>query len=259
MAGLTPKQQLDELLPYNLVTTRKWLASKGMTRHAIDNSLKSNRLKPLGVGVYTRMESPLSWQSVVCSLQLMMDQEIYIGGLSALQQQGLAHYLSGTEVKIVHLYSDAKLPSWVGKIESDTRFIWHGTKTLWAENLFSMELFSREIDWHKGLPALKVSCPEKAFLEMMMDVPKSVSFDHANEIMQGMTSLSPNKLEKLLKVCRSIKSKRLFLWFAEKQGYAWFNKLDLTGVDLGIGNRVIAKSGKLDKKYFITVPEHLYE
>jgi hypothetical protein len=76
--------------------------------------------------------------------------------------------------------------------------------------------------------------------------------------MQGMTSLSPNKLENLLKNCKSIKAKRLFLWFAEKQGYAWFNKLDLTNVDLGVGNRAIAKSGKLDKKYLITVPEHLY-
>jgi len=119
--------------------------------------------------------------------------------------------------------------------------------------------FSREIDWHQGLPALKVSCPEKAFLEMMMDVPKSISFDHANEIMQGMTSLSPNKLGSLLNACKSIKAKRLFLWFAEKQGYAWFKKLDLTDVDLGTGNRVIAKAGKLDKKYLITVPEHLYE
>lgn len=109
------------------------------------------------------------------------------------------------------------------------------------------------------MPTLTVSCPEKAFLEMMLDVPKSISFDHANEIMQGMTSLSPNKLENLLKACKSIKAKRLFLWFAGKQGYAWFRKLDLTDVALGTGNRVIAKSGKLDKKYLITVPEHLYE
>ena len=96
MSALTPKQQLDELLPYNLVATRKWLASNGMTRHAIDNALKSNRLRPLAVGVYTRMESPLSWQSIICSLQLMADHTIYVGGLSALNQQGFSQYLSGT-------------------------------------------------------------------------------------------------------------------------------------------------------------------
>ncbi len=258
MSALTPKQQLDALLPYNLIATRKWLTSNGMTRHAIDNSLKSNRLRPLAVGVYTRMESPLSWQSIICSLQLMADHTVYVGGLSALQQQGFAQYLSGTSVSTIHLYSAGRLPSWIEKIESDIRFIWHSTKTLWAENLFTVESFSRELDWQQSLPALRVSCPEKAFLEMMVDVPKNVSFDHANEVVQGLTSLSPNKLEKLLKGCRSIKSKRLFLWFAEKQGYAWFKRLDVSGVDLGVGNRVIAKRGKLDKKYLITVPEHLY-
>ncbi len=258
MSTLTPKQQLENLLPYNMVATRKWLSSQGMSRHAIDNTLKSNRLKPLAVGVYTRPDSPSSWQSVVCSLQLMTNYPIYLGGLSALEQLGLAQYLSASPVKTIHLYSQNKQPLWLGKIQYDTSFIWHSTKTLWAENLFSIDSFSREIDWHQGLPALKVSCPEKAFLEMMIDVPKNVSFDHANEIMQGMTSLSPNKLENLLKACKSIKAKRLFLWFSEKQGYAWFKKLDLTNVDLGAGNRVIAKSGKLDKKYLITVPEHLY-
>ncbi|PCI19679.1 MAG: hypothetical protein COB62_05305 [Piscirickettsiaceae bacterium] len=258
MSALTPKQQLDELLPYNLVATRRWLTSKGMTRHAIDNSLKSNRLKPLAVGVYARLETPLSWQSIVCSLQSMADHPIYVGGLTALDQQGLAQYLSATPVKTIHLYSDGKRPAWLDKIEGNVRFIWHGTKTLWAEGLFSVESFSREVGWQQGLPALKASCPEKAFLEMMVDVPNTVSFDHANEIMQGMTSLSPNKLESLLKNCKSIKAKRLFLWFAEKQRYAWFNKLDLADIDLGAGNRVIAKRGKLDKKYLITVPEHLY-
>lgn len=258
MSTLTPKQQLENLLPYNMVATRKWLSSRGMSRHAIDNTLKSNKLKPLAVGVYTRPDSPSSWQSVVCSLQLMADYPIYIGGLSALQQLGLAQYLTGTNIKTVHLYSEKKLPTWLGKIQHETHFKWHGAKTFWAENLFSIDAFSREIDWHQGLPALKVSCPEKAFLEMLVDVPKSISFDHANEIMQGMTSLSPNKLGSLLKACKSIKAKRLFLWFAEKQGYAWFKKLDLTDVDLGAGNRVIVKAGKLDKKYLITVPEHLY-
>lgn len=258
MSTLTPKQQLENLLPYNMVATRQWLSSQGMSRHAIDNTLKSNRLKPLAVGVYARPDSPSSWQSIVCSLQLMTNYPIYIGGLSALQQLSLDQYLSASQVKAIHLYSEKKQPLWLGKIQHDTSFIWHGTKTLWAENLFSMDSFSREIDWHQGLPALKVSCPEKAFLEMMIDVPKSVSFDYANEIMQGMTSLSPKKLDKLLKYCKSIKAKRLFLWFAEKQGYAWFKKLDLSDVVLGTGNRIIAKSGKLDKKYLITVPEHLY-
>lgn len=254
-----PKQQLKNILPYSMIATRKWLSSKGMSRHAIDNLLKSNRLKPLAVGVYTRADSPPSWQSIVCSLQLMTDYPIYIGGLSALQQLGFSQYLTDTHIKTIHLYSNHKPPSWLKKIQHETHFKWHGTQAFWAENIFSTKKFSREIDWHQGLPTLNISCPEKAFLEMLVDVPKNISFDHANEIMQGMTSLSPNKLNTLLTSCKSIKAKRLFLWFAKKQNYAWFKKLDLSHLELGAGNRVIAKSGKLDKQYLITVPEHLYE
>ena len=57
-----------------------------------------------------------------------------------------------------------------------------------------------------------------------MDVPKTISFEHVNEIMQGMTSLFPKKARELLSQCQNIKVKRLFLWLAEKQGNAWPKK-----------------------------------
>jgi hypothetical protein len=52
-----------------------------------------------------------------------------------------------------------------------------------------------------------------------------------------------------------VKAKRLFFWLAERQGYAWFKKLDPDRFDLGHGKRVIVKGGRLDRKYLITVPE----
>jgi hypothetical protein len=103
-----------------------------------------------------------------------------------------------------------------------------------------------------------ISSPEKACLEMLMDVPNTVSFEHADELMQGLTSLSPRKLEVLLNACRHVKVKRLFFWFADRQGYNWLKKLDYQNFDLGKGKRVVAKGGKLDKKYQITVPEYLH-
>jgi hypothetical protein len=48
--------------------------------------------------------------------------------------------------------------------------------------------------------------------------------------------------------------KRLFFWLAQRQSYSWFKKLDRSKYDLGSGKRVIAKGGKLDKDYLITVP-----
>jgi len=62
---------------------------------------------------------------------------------------------------------------------------------------------------------------------------------------------------KLLKACHHVRAKRLFLWFAERHGFAWFKRLELEAVSLGSGKRVVAKGGALDKKYQITVPRQM--
>lgn len=75
--------------------------------------------------------------------------------------------------------------------------------------------------------------------------------------MEGLVNLSPERLSRLLRECRSVKAKRLFLWFADRLGHAWRERLDLDEVDLGRGKRMLARGGKLDPKYLITVPEDL--
>lgn len=61
----------------------------------------------------------------------------------------------------------------------------------------------------------------------------------------------------MLQACRRVKVKRLFLWFAERHQLTWLNALDRGRIDLGKGKRVLAKGGKLDPKFNITVPESL--
>lgn len=248
------RQYLDKLLPYGRIVTKKCLLSQGMGRHSIDNALKSKKLKSLATGVYARVGAPISWWDVVNSLQKNSEQSIHVGGLTAIELQGFAHYLTNSTTKTVHLYSEIKPPAWLWKVDSGVTFKWHGTKLLWDyESSKNLKSFTLGVD----VP-VTIANPESAILELLMSVPKTVSFDHANEIMQGMTSLSPKKLNELLTQCKSIKVKRLFLWLAENQNYAWFRKLDVKNLELGSGKRVIAKDGKLDKKYQITVPKHLY-
>ena len=69
---------------------------------------------------------------------------------------------------------------------------------------------------------LSVSCPEKAMLELLMDLPDTVTFEHAKE----------------------------------RQNYPWFGKLDVANYVLGSGKRVVAKGGKLNAEDSITVPSH---
>jgi hypothetical protein len=88
-------------------------------------------------------------------------------------------------------------------------------------------------------------------------VPNAISFEHADQLMQGLHNLSPRKLDGLLKNCRSIKVKRLFLWLAERNQHAWFKHLTPELYKLGTGKRLIAKGGRLEPTWQITVPKEM--
>lgn len=82
-----------------------------------------------------------------------------------------------------------------------------------------------------------------------------MSFEHADNLMQGLTSLSPRRLDALLKACRHVQVKRLFFFFADRHPYAWRKELNPADYDLGSGKRSVVPGGKLDATWLITVPE----
>ncbi len=253
----TSKQALRDLLPYGMLATKKWLVTQGIGAHALDNAVKSETLLPLASGVYTQYTRNIRWEGVVASLQRMQEAPVHVGGLSALALAGLAQYLSLSPKHFVRLYSPSKLPGWLGRLSLSDTFEGHGTRTLWPEMLMLNDKYVKEHQWEEGLPPVLFSCPEKAILEVLAGLPGLVSFEHADELMQGLVNLSPRKLDALLNVCSNIKVKRLFFWLAQRQNYPWFKKLDRSKYDLGSGKRVIAKGGKLDNDYLITVPKDM--
>ena len=257
------KQSLKALLPYGMLATKKWLAEQGLSAHAIDNAVKTETLLLLATGVYSQYSRSLSWEGVVASMQRMEQTEgagvppLVVGGLSALSLSGLSQYLSLGNKTHIHLYAAGKLPTWMVRLSLPFEFEGHSTSRLWPESLLSDKAFIKEHEWEAELPPVYFSCPEKAILELLMDLPESVTFEHADELMQGLVNLSPRKLDTLLKACKSVKAKRLFFWLAKRQSYPWFSKLNVKDYDLGSGKRVVAKSGKLDTDYLITVPSHM--
>jgi Transcriptional regulator, AbiEi antitoxin, Type IV TA system len=96
---------------------------------------------------------------------------------------------------------------------------------------------------------------EMAIMEMLNDVNDRQSFEHAAQVLEGLTVLRPGVINALLAACRSIKVKRLFLFLAAHFDYPWTRRLETAGLDLGSGNRQIVKGGRLDKRFLITVPE----
>ena len=258
------------MVPEGVTTTRSWLMEAGLTRHALDNLVKSDQLESIVNGVYKKSGSTVSWQGILYYLQYMEKTNLTIGGITALEMQGLAHYLPLGKQKSIHLYGDHKFPNWVNALVPDVEFIYHGIKDLLGKQRVyegkntmpghqeDLLTFTMNQQWKEGLPGLRMSIPERAYLEVLMDVPNKISFDHADQLILGLTSLSPRKLQKLLTLCENVKVRRLFFWIAERYNYSWLSRIDRSNLGMGTGNRVIAKGGKLNKKYQITVPE-IYE
>nr|WP_235009262.1 type IV toxin-antitoxin system AbiEi family antitoxin domain-containing protein [Marinobacterium lutimaris] len=187
----------------------------------------------------------------------MSESPVHVGGLTALELEGLSHYLSKGNNPRIHLYSDSPPPRWLSRIKIHTQLEWHGTRRIWPLDVMKNDRYVRQHEWQELLPTLGYSCPEKAILELLASVPKTISFEHADQLMQGLHNLSPRKLETLLLACCSIKAKRLFLWLAERHQHSWFKRLTPSLYDLGTGKRKIAEQGRLEPTWKITVPKDM--
>ncbi|MEK1929855.1 MAG: type IV toxin-antitoxin system AbiEi family antitoxin domain-containing protein [Pararhizobium sp.] len=267
------RQLLVELLPDGLPVTKAWLMRQdpAFDRHAIDNLLKSRQLTPLASGVYKRPGTRLTWEGTVTFLQNVFRSDLTPGGLTALELHGFAHYLPLSPQRVVHLYGKNPLPTWLAGALSDVEYIRHGrVSALGATGLVNNEYDTQERalispalpEQRKSAWPFTFSSPERAYLEVLMDVPGSISFEHADQLLQGMTTLSPRRMEQLLRKCANVKVRRLFYWMADLHPYAWLKKLPrpemLDELGLGSGNRVLVKGGRLDPRYLITVPEEMW-
>lgn len=271
-------------LPEGLLADANWLQ-----RHGYSSALRSKYtargwLDPVARGVYRRpparlpasnADGTLRWQQVVISLQALLDRPVTVGGRTALELQGYAHYLSAAGPREIHLYGATLLPGWVRKLNLGSPLVVHNSGKLFkgrkafrnprsqtkagrnaATNL-AHGSFTRQ-PWGQWEWPLIMSSPERAILELLDEVPRRETFHQADVLMEGLRNLSPRRLHMLLVQCRSVKVKRLFLWFAERHNHAWLKGLDRKGIDLGRGKRMLVRGGKLDTKFNITVPKALH-
>lgn len=248
------RKLLTWLVPEEVIVSRKWLVKNDLDRHAIDNLVKAKQLNKVSNGVYSRGENPPSWQAIVYSLQHIFNFECVVGGLTALELHGFSQYVSLGKQKYIEMYVKKPLPRWIQFLNKECFFKNHSSKTVVGEKTLA---FTTNLVWKQGMGELIVSTPERAILEVLLDLPEKISFEHADELLEGLTNLSPTVLQQLLEGCRNIKVKRVFLWLAERHNYPWLSKLNLETVDLGSGNRMLEKGGKLNSKYKISVPADL--
>lgn len=253
--------QLAKDLPEGLVVDAAWLDEHGIASNLRAYYVKAGWLEQVVRGVYRRPPSKrlgsdlLSWQQIVISLQtLLLRSAFIVGGRTALELQGFAHYLAH-ETKTVHLYGREKPPTWLQKLDLPQRFVYRNSTVLFRNDPVAYGIDS--LRWGQWDWPLTLSRPERAYLEMLDELPRHESFHQADMIMQGAVNFSPRLLQTLLADCRSVKVKRLFFFFADRHHHAWLRYLDRSAIDLGKGKRALVPGGRLDPVYLITVPEDL--
>jgi Transcriptional regulator, AbiEi antitoxin, Type IV TA system/Transcriptional regulator, AbiEi antitoxin N-terminal domain len=267
---------LEQNLPEGLLVDAPWLTKHGYSTSLRTQYVAAGWLEQPARRVFRRPRGALSWEQAVISLQTLLEVPVVVGGRTALELQGFAHYLA-REQKEIHLYGHHPPPEWLHKLPLSVRFVFHKSDRLFRNDPITRGLTS--LSWNvktgeggstdplqTGLTVqpwghwdwpLTLSTPERAVLELLDELPDRESFHQADKLMEGLTNLTPRRLQKLLEDCKSVKVKRLFFFLADRHDHAWLKRIERERIDLGKGKRLLVRGGKLNATYGITVPEDL--
>jgi len=251
MDNKTKINSLIQSLPRGSVLLPSWLLLQGYSYELQQSYRKSNWLKSIGKGAMQKSGDPLVLTGALAALQNVENLNIHVGGRSALELQGLAHYfqLNNPETTLF-LTGRTKLPVWFENND------WNTKTKLFRLSLFNDEMLGM-IDFQEGELTMKISNPARAIMECLALCPDKFPLFESFELMEGLGSLRPAKIQELLESCKSVKVKRLFVYFAEKVNHAWFKYLDTSKIDFGVGNRSLVESGVLVSKYKLVLPNEL--
>ncbi|MGC1304044.1 MAG: type IV toxin-antitoxin system AbiEi family antitoxin domain-containing protein [Caulobacteraceae bacterium] len=264
---------LQTLLPAGLLVDAEWLSARGYYSSLVAKYVKRGWLDQPTRGAYRRAgAAPVrdgvgrdgeDWPTVVLSLQRLRPPLLVVGGRTALELSGYGHYLAPTGPQELHLYGAAPPPVWARRLLGP-RLVFHRARLFAQDPVLDLSPDPKHLAEHVRHPdqegvigLLQMATPERALLELLDEVPQAASFHEADKLVEGLTTLSPRRLTDLLAACRSVKVKRLALWFADRHALAWAKRLDRDRVDLGQGNRVLVPGGRLDRTYKITVPREM--
>ncbi len=241
-----------------------WLRARGIDSKSIHDYVARGWLERLVRGVYRRPvpEGALgdhkeSWAIPLLSLQWLMNYAVHLGGESALDMAGHAHYLSLGGRSRVQFYGE--VPSWLKRLPMQTEIVVR-RRTLFGDDPIGIDDAApgaagtlQTVDVWRW--PLKTSSPERAILEALDELPRNATFESVDRVFEGLVSLRPGQLAELLTACRSVKVRRLFFVFADRHRHAWRKHLDTSGIDFGSGPRALMKGGRLHPAYRIHVPQ----
>jgi Protein of unknwon function (DUF2893). len=246
----TKINQLLQKVPPKGVYLASWMYENGISRELQRRYKDSHWLTSIGSGAFVRTGETPSVYGGIWSLNEQIGKHFSIGGMSALDINGYAHYLPmGKQTLTLFSPRNEQLPAWFTNYDWQMTVRHHTTDFLHENegiNQTTVNGFS-----------LLVSSPERAFMECLHLAPQYYDLTDLYYVMEMLSILPPLKVQALLENCKSVKVKRLFLYMAEKARHDWFKALDLSKISLGNGKRMIVKNGVYNHKYQITVSKEL--
>ena len=248
------KSKINRLIqsaPKGLVLLSPWLVSEGYPYELQQRYRTSGWLKSIGRGAMVKSGDSFVLSGAITALQKQENHNIHIGGRSALELLGLAHYLQMNSAEItLFVENKSMLPLWFTNNQWD-----------WKTKIYSVSLFKDSepglTDYQDGELTMKISNATGAMMECLSLCPNQFPLTEAYELMEGLATLRPEQIQTLLEQCKSVKVKRLFLYFAERIGHKWFKYINTGVVDLGSGVRSLFQEGAFVSKYQLILPKEL--
>lgn len=190
-----------------------FLKSKGLSPAHASHLAKAGWLEHLGRGAYKLPGDTLTRDGCLAFL-MRRYPGLHVGGKTALDWHGTRHNVSFRQTISLWGRQQVIVPAWL--------------TSLYPCTYQATQLFDEALDAHTGMQSLPnghkevvVSVPERALLELMSDIGKSVTLDEARSIVEGLHSLRPLVLEKLLEHTKRIKVVRLASMLAEDAKLPW--------------------------------------
>lgn len=255
--GMNKSDKLKHLLriwPMHTIATSTWLMKQGINYGNLDKYVKSSWVKKLSSGSFQREHDTVSWEGAVYGLQLQHQNTFYVGGRTALELQGAAHFVPlGRSKLFIFTSSRRQLPHWflnfIKKLEMHCTYLQY--------RFLSGGLGLTTYDC--GEFQIEISSRERAALEVVELLDRSHDFEECRLLFENLGTLRPKVVQELLVGCTSIKAKRIFLFLSKNLGHKWVKDLDLSRINLGTGPRDVTPGGHYDPEFKITYPKGFFD
>lgn len=243
--------KLLQKAPHDAVWLASWLVQNDISHDLQKRYVKSGWLEKIGTGAFKRKGEDVDWLGGVYAIQKQAHKSIHIGGLTALNLQGFAHYLRSSEEYQLFSPKRHNLPEWFKD------YHWNNAAISLYRTSFLGNVKNSLQEYEQPNFTVTIASPERAILEALYLCPKKADLVEVYQIFEGMVNLRPKVLQALLEDCSSVKVKRLFFYMAKKADHQWRKFLNLDKIDLGKGKRSLDKGWLYINEYNINVPKEL--